>query len=769
MFKFHVLNLMCATLVAVCVLNTSGTQRPTDLKDSTGLTDDRWEPLSSLALSVCENIVKKTDLKLFYKVEINSRDSLPNLIHDLHENSIQTISVSHHSRLTSSVVVDHVKNMIFILDDLNEVLDLIFYTISQTEPLELKRALPHYCIKVDQRYLRPGEQENCTDETRIASSELRDSSVLSDSLFNATRGLHSHKIWNFKNHLIFMIKPWGQDSRKSMPKAPPTSSTDLGSERDIFESLMFCFKFFWRFFKGQRVIICHLDGCKKYDPFAENLVFYQGDGDETFFDFSWKNMHKKSIGVFLNCFANEVTSKFSIFPARGGLQNVQYEVFDRLKQLLNCNVYYHEFWIERLGKTDLFEAAEGLKFGIDIISYGSGILSENLDYSKYDFSVGTDTNALCFATPHSAYMPQALVIFQGFTPILWGFIAVTIVTFCLIQRIFQHLQSEVFRCLYSDVEIDYYRDTSSLLTVYAYFICGNPPSLHLGRLFTGKILFLIFSFSAFIISTLFLSGMTTLLSDRVLYPEIDSLKTFEMSELFIQNIWTTTSEMTTLFDQLNQSEGMKAKLVDNMMFYTLEAPAEILEFNDAYDFGNISYSREMKKVLGDAVEAVEKNVRSIGETNAFLVRLPFSSSHKDNLKMRHFPLNESFDYHLVEECLFRIPSMEIYLKGSFYFEKLNELTAQFLETGHTGRILENSYPDEAWFAEPMVIDGKEPRPFGLNDLQSAFIGLLVGLFLSFFAFLGEILTDHYQHSAIMKCIQRLWMYKNRLMGILVCN
>ncbi|CAH0382746.1 unnamed protein product [Bemisia tabaci] len=378
-----------------------------------------------------------------------------------------------------------------------------------------------------------------------------------------------------------------------------------------------------------------------------------------------------------------------------------------------------------VGKTHL-EADEYLKFGIDMISYGSEILPEIVDYSKYDFSVSTDTYALCFATQHSSYMPQALVIFQGFSPILWGFIAVTVVTFCLIQRIFQHLQSEVFRCLYSEVEIDYYRDTSSLLTVYAYFICGNPPSLHLGRLFTGKILFLIFSFSAFIISTLFLSGMTTLLSDRVLYPEIDSLKTLEMSDLFIQNLWTTKSEAMALFGQLNLSDGLKAKLVDGMMFYIFRVSEGVMVFDAESNFYTVNNS------FADSIELAYKNIRSIAETHAFLMLVPLSSAPKDNLRIQHYPLNESFDYHLVEECLLRYPSLEVFMKDSFYFEKWSELTAQLLESGHVGRILKGSYDDgklrNEWFAERTAMYGKEPRTFDLNDLQSAFISLVVGLF-----------------------------------------
>ncbi|CAH0382741.1 unnamed protein product [Bemisia tabaci] len=763
---------MCVTLVAAQNHSTtSGVQPPTDLTDSADHTYHRWDSLSSLAQSVCKKIVKKTELRLFYKVEIYSKDSFPKLIQDLHENSIQTISISQPNKITGAVVTDHVKNMIFILDDVDQLLDVIFYTISSKEPLDLtqeisrdlgqneidigykvNRILPRFCIKLDQRYIWPGYGDNCTNNVEISSAELEESSFLSDSLFNATRGLHSHKIWNFRNHLMFILKQRDCDCRKSTRTASPCQTAGINSEGGFLDSLLFCFKFFWRFFKGRRTIICHSDGCKKYDAFAENIVSYQGETDDMFFEFSWKNMHKKSMNLFMNSLDDRDTPvEMLSYPIKSVSLNVEAEVMSLFEQSVNCKVNDRSWLSQDSFRKTHLEADELLKFGIDMISYGiSEILPEIVDYSKYDYSISTDSNALCIATPHSAYMPQGLVIFQGFTPIVWGFVAVTIFMFCIIQKCFQHSQSEVFRCLYSDVEIDYYRDSSSLLTVYAYFICGNPPSLHLGRLFTGKILFLIFSFSALIISTLFLSGMTTLLSDRVLYPEIDSLKTLEMSDLFIQSLWTPKSTLTTLFGQLNQSEGLKAKLVDNMMFYMYRVSDE------ATVFDNESGLWIINNALADSIELSAKNIRSMAETDAFIVLVPFSSVPKDNLRIQHYPLNESFDYHLVEECLLRYPSLEIFMKGSFYFEKWSELTAQLLESGHFERILKGFNPDEAWFAERTVMYGKEPHAFDLNDLQSAFISLVVGLFLSFLVFLGEILTDHFQHAATMKYIRRLW-------------
>ncbi|XP_072161284.1 uncharacterized protein [Bemisia tabaci] len=618
--------------------------------------------------------------------------------------------------------------------------------------------MPRYCIETDKLYNWLGRREDCSHKINIRSSELEDGSIVSDSVHNKTRDLYWNKIWNFKNHLIFMLKHFDKNTRKSTPKSM-LNETHRNSKRDIHESLTFCFKFFWRFFKGHRTVICYKDLCQRYDPFKETLISYQGGTDETFFDFSWKNMHEKPLGVHYYYSGCGNSSKISINTPQSGWLSVLNSALYAFESSLNCTTRYYNC-IDDDFLTANFQIKDSLRYGIDLIFLSSGIMREGADFSKYDFSISFDFNAVCIATPHSVYMPQSLVVFQGFKPVVWFFIAVTIVIFCAMQCLFQYAQSELFYRLYTNAEIDYYRDSSSLLTVYAYFICGSPPSLHLGQLYTGKVFFVIISFSAIIISTVFLSGMTTLLIDRVLYPEIDTLKSLEESDLLIQTLEYTKDETMRMFEQLDQTEPLKSKVVDSFRYYSL------MMIDDAFSESNLtaisdftmfeSFFSGMKEKFGNVNEEVIENFRSMGETDAFLVDVPFSSSSKVNLRIKNYFTDIWFEYHIVRECLMAYPLMSPFKRGSFYFEKYNWMLAQYFENGLARRLLED-FADisQIIFEDPEVEDKGEPRPFSINDLQSAFIGLSIGLFLSFLAFLGELSVDHFQHSIFMKFLSRL--------------
>ncbi|CAH0393859.1 unnamed protein product [Bemisia tabaci] len=398
-----------------------------------------------------------------------------------------------------------------------------------------------------------------------------------------------------------------------------------------------------------------------------------------------------------------------------------------------------------------------------MIMYSSGTIVSESEYSKLDFTVGFDTSILCIVAPHSSYMSQGLVIFKSFSPVVWGFIFVTIVLFCCNQYIFHRLHG-LFHRLYTNAEIDYYRNASSLLTLYAYFICGSPPSLHLGHLFSGKILFVIYSFSALIISTVFLSGMTTLLSDKVRYPEVDSLKSLEESDLLIQSYEYGKSEITSLFNQLNQSETMKAKITDSYHFYVqdiflhdIAGNKRIVSSINRTSFDEKVFGAVLKQFFGVLFEEAEENVRTMAEEDAFLVSLPYSATPEENLRIKFLYEDIWVEYHVIEEGLITYPLIGASLKNSFYFELYNQLVTKYFETGHARRILleGKSLNYKMGSEAPTAENSEDPRPFNLNDLQSAFIGLGVGLFLSILAFVGEILMDIFPHSAAVKFLMRL--------------
>ncbi|CAH0396172.1 unnamed protein product [Bemisia tabaci] len=287
---------------------------------------DEWGTPNSFALRACQNIVNQSQENLFYAVELNSDPIFVQFIQHLQNAFIQTIVISQDSKLTSSVFSYHRKNMIFIVNDVDELLDLIFYSTSQQKPLalndafstdsvdyqtdggfRLKKSYSHHCIKVDGHNLWSREGKTCHKTVGFSSAELRDGSILSDPVFNATRNLYTNKIWNSKNHLIFLLKNLRYDFSESSFELQQSSrhgksanKTMNKREIDPFGSVIFCFKFFWRFFKGRKAIICHPQGCEKYDPFTENLISFEGENDDDFFDFSLTNMHRKPMTAYID-------------------------------------------------------------------------------------------------------------------------------------------------------------------------------------------------------------------------------------------------------------------------------------------------------------------------------------------------------------------------------------------------------------------------------------------------------------------------------------
>ncbi|CAH0382872.1 unnamed protein product [Bemisia tabaci] len=307
--------------------------------------------------------------------------------------------------------------------------------------------------------------------------------------------------------------------------------------------------------------------------------------------------------------------------------------FDNLATLFNCTIEYYVF---------VPDSEDAQKHNVDILVAQIFTTPDEVDLSKFDFSVGVEMESMCILTPHSKLMPQFLVPFKVFTLAVWSFILVIAAVFVLQQYVFLKAQGGLFGGMYSETEIVQYSTSSSVYMIYGYFICGSPPRLLLGKLFTGKILFFVFIFSAFIISNIFLGGMTTLLTNTVQYPEIDTVKDLEDSDLFIQVANVETA--ATYFAELGLSEKLMAKLSSDAEYHI---NAEFGMINTSLIWDTYLNNREIALVS----EQFAENLRVMSENDAFLVDLPHSLSSETRVVMRRWPLWDTFEYHVVEECI----------------------------------------------------------------------------------------------------------------------
>ncbi|CAH0393107.1 unnamed protein product [Bemisia tabaci] len=623
---------------------------------------------------------------------------------------------------------------------------------------ELSRKIPRYCVNVDDNH-QSKIIGNCDRYMSITSKEIDGSSLLSERNFNLTRGLYINPIWNSNNHLIFMLRNGDRNTLPSKIRFHQEESQQIqnqGNETFLqtgYEARLLCFKFAWRFFRGHKMVICETSGCSKYDPFAGNIIWYSGQDDKTFFDFSLNNLQKKTLKMVLNYVVGEPAEN-GYFDSR--MLSLLSFILDDLPRSMNCTLY-QESDIERVygGSKDM---SRGQIFDIDLIQVIVEPKSNDMDYSQMEFSGGLETQALCILTPHSSLLPQSLVGFKSFTFIVWIHILVTLSTFLLMQYVFQRVHCKFLRRLYSETEISQYESSSAILTVYAYFICGSPPQLLLGRLYTGKILFVIFSFSSPIISSVFLSCMTSLMADTVQYPEIDSLEDLEASDLLIQVRDVTSA--STIFSSLGLSEVLKGKLVNNLNHYVNALINYIAEDNGIMSYITIDPSVHLN-ITSEARDFSEKymrNVHSIQEADAFLTTMPRSIFSKKDILLSVWPLAKKREYHKVEEYLLTKPFVYTFPRNSFFLDSVKRLIMLFMESGLSGKILEYIMLEGLLEAAPPPVDDGEPRPFNMNDLQLGFISLVVGLFISFLVFIAEVLNDYYKHTVFLKHIKRFTVY-----------
>ncbi|CAH0382868.1 unnamed protein product [Bemisia tabaci] len=582
---------------------------------------------------------------------------------------------------------------------------------------------------------------NCDERMFLSSAELNGTRELSDLNFDLTRGLYTNSIWNSNNYLIFMLGEFGRDtinSNTSVHRQEWVCDFDLGHQTSAndYDALIFCFKFFWRFFRGLKTIICHEGGCSRYDPFAEYIVQYNGEGNETYFDFSVTNMQMKRFKIMMKdtefSIVSEGTNAFKTLTYAG--------IFENFAAFFNCTFEYLLF---------IHDIEDGQKHNVDIFVAQIFATPDEVDLYKFDFSVGVEMKSMCILTPHSKLMPQFLVPFKVFTFAVWGCILLIAAVFVLQQHVFLKTQGGLFRGMYSETEIVQYSTSSSVYMIYGYFICGSPPRLLLGKLFTGKILFFVFIFSAFIISNIFLGGMTTLLTNTVQYPEIDTLKDLEDSDLFIQVPSVETA--TTYFAHLGLSEKLRAKLSSDAMYHIT---AETENFIANFSLEKVFSNHEIALVS----EKFAKNLRVIFENDAVLVDLPHSLRSETDIVMKRWPLWETFEYHVVEECLKTYPSIFSFQKNSFLFPAFNKRVAQFLETGnfqpHSAENYHNLF--DVYDTAPPTDD--EPRPYTLNDLQLPFICLVAGLVLSFIAFSAEMVMEDFENALVFRQLRILKNY-----------
>ncbi|CAH0388280.1 unnamed protein product [Bemisia tabaci] len=241
--------------------------------------------------------------------------------------------------------------------------------------------------------------------------------------------------------------------------------------------------------------------------------------------------------------------------------------------------------------------------------------------------------------------------------------------------------------------------------------------------------------------------MTKFLQNRVSYPEIDSLETLDQSDLmYIQANYDDLDALPSIFAQQNLSKSLIAKMATNFRHYESQILSEIFRIAPSAIFTGDRDSFLKSDAERDVFNQILRNAQILAGYDAHLVNLPFSLTSKESLVMKNSITQRYTGYHLMKECLMTYPLLLPFEKYAFIIDKLGQILFHFFETGHSSQLLRITLQDEYILVAkvPPMTSNEHPRAYNINDLQSAFIGLAVGLFLSILVFVAEVVVDIFQ-------------------------
>ncbi|CAH0393462.1 unnamed protein product [Bemisia tabaci] len=613
-------------------------------------------------IEVCENTLHHSNLRLFYIFNLNRDYCCSNLIQYLHNNSVTTIQ----SNLTdlSLYMVDEVSKMIVIIvDDFSDVTNFIlssmvgYWTPNPTntnlliaqpptcgnctgpEYSHRKSAIPNICVVYDldsgavlRDFRRP------CDATIIATTkDLEDGSVLRDELLNFTGGAYNN-VWNPENHIIFVVSPGATDAKPEM-------------DRDLYVA----FRLIWRIFKGRQTVICSPVRCFWYDTFFNETHVYAGARGEKYFDFEWRDVNQKELKVQVI----DIEGYNQLLEARSGFLNWQSTVFVALEMLndrYSANAMYHQ-----ADPTELFTMPDhkfAIKYDLVLMFIDANPRLRSANFENYDLTPTTDFGSFCFFVPRRGFKPQYLTVFKCFTPKVWVCFLLTMATFLFFQHCHKMAQLRQLARLYTEHELIQYESLSTVLTIYRYFLCTCHPRL------------------------LLVHGMVTFLNLRIRYADIETIQQLAESDLVIQSADLELDEKFLGREQ--EFDWIHGRLADNYKF-SKEVSHQVIEyigysnvtpkFDDAcYVCRRIPEFPEME--IGGM--SVLKNLRNIMSSNAFLAFTPSNSERKNWAVMEYY---QSFEFHVVPECLATFPLMYLIPKHMFATERLKYLLSRSLEIG----------------------------------------------------------------------------------------
>ncbi|CAH0392777.1 unnamed protein product [Bemisia tabaci] len=585
-----------------------------------------------------------------------------------------------------------------------------------------------------ERTVRYGDpSKTCDHLVQISEEDFHAGSEFPTTLLRQTRDLFHHPVWNSANYLIFRVQN----------RRPERMCLDVdGSQHHEFD-LLLSFKIMWRFFRSFKTVMCFAEQCFNYRPFDELIVAYtMASGD--YFDFSWSNVQSKRLLV-------QIYSRddADIYLGLSHRPEVGMFVLETVAEKLNTTVIFHtpseldEATLDNDDSDgDVFDVAvkgfQGIEPDPDSKLKLVSVLSEELDLRlllwEADFHLGiafwrtaTILHRLYLlmwsleAVPERGYMPSYLIPAKCFTPIVWLFILGSISLCAFVHEAYRRISGE---------------EASTIFTIYSYVLCVGHSRLLIGTA-TGKILFVILSFTCLILSSVFLSRMTESISKKLRYDPIDTAAQLEASDLLFQ-MEPDLGEY--LFTSDPKYVWINNRSIDSWRFYR-DVRRVFAAYPDPFEWGRSRslLDLNMSEVASRSLARAETEILN---NDGFILFVPLLTKWKDLFYAPDYRvIFGTTEFHIVKEPVMTYPFDLRLLSNSVYGPKIKSIAIRLAEAG----IMTNAYEKilgRDWlemFRQYEEVYANEPlRPFGMVDLQIGFIVLIVGWTISAFVFIAEL-------------------------------
>ncbi|CAH0392620.1 unnamed protein product [Bemisia tabaci] len=739
-------------------------------------TKDHWSVATSedqFLKNVCDNTRERSKLKTFHIVSLNPDYDLTPLMIDLGEQLVPSVLTHFHGSFDHFPAANRAKNILFILNDANDILNLILGTGSGSDSEDTtgadrnirfrqdltnnytQRQLPNYCIMYtdsNSQYVIRDEKRGCDVTFQMSENDLKENSVLPEDVFQHVKRLYLHDVWNPDNFLIFKISRTNRRSTDILGQtwslAQNFNSTKGSDSICPNDKILVSLKFIWRAFRGHKTVICCEEICYWYEPFHEVIYHYAMEEKNDYFDFSWMSMNDKLIKV---AFPLEEENLISVSIGWNFWGNSMGLAIDALAEKRKGTPNY---WVYMDEENDTMwpvprplDLKTMVKLGYDFLATKYSGYCAN--FSEFDPSPGIETAVLFIIVPRKGFLPSDLAVFRCFTPTVWLCTMLAMVTFFSAYYLYNKLQIRAFPLLYSQEELIHFKRVSISLTLFRNVLCMSQPRWTLGELKAGKIVFFVISFSTLIMTSLFASGMVSVLSEPVRYSDIDTLRELNQSSMDVQTDTSWSKDRAELFAGDSELKWLNQKLRSLFQF----------EFGYLYEARTIQSSVPALKEMGakvtnwseqvlntsinETITTMGRNSDAMMKSDAFLVEVTASFAERRNIILKQVEVHAENDFHFIREYITKHPFMYLMSKRSFYRDAVNDILTRLFESGVLGldhkRRLDGQTLAGNWRPSPVKSEEETPRPFSLTDLRIAFIVLGFGLNAGVTAFILELL------------------------------